>query len=73
LPRICGSFRTPLAVSSRTLQNAGLPRDRAEQAELQSLEQRFVGLEQLVLLIAQQVGLAPDAITRLLPPAAPPT
>jgi hypothetical protein len=30
-------------------------------------------LEQLVLLIAQQVGVAPEAIERLLPPAAPPT
>ena len=40
-------------------------------AELQALEQRLVRLEQLVLLIAQQVGVAPDAITRLLPPAVP--
>ncbi len=40
-------------------------------AELQALEQRLVRLEQLVLLIAQQVGVAPDAIARLLPPAAP--
>jgi hypothetical protein len=30
-------------------------------------------LEQLVLLIAQQVGVAPETIARLLPPAAPPT
>jgi hypothetical protein len=30
-------------------------------------------LEQLVLLIAQQVGVAQDAIARLLPPAALPT
>ncbi len=42
-------------------------------AELQALEQRFVRLEQLVLLIAQQVGVPQDAIARLLPPAAPPT
>jgi len=42
-------------------------------AELQALEQRLVRLEQLVLLIAQQVGVPPDAIARLLPPAAPPT
>ena len=42
-------------------------------AELQALEQRLVRLEQLVLLIAQQVGVPPAAIERLLPPAAPPT
>jgi hypothetical protein len=42
-------------------------------AELQALEQRLVRLEQLVLLIAQQVGVPQDAIERLLPPAAPPT
>ena len=42
-------------------------------AELQALEQRLVRLEQLVLLIAQQVGVPQDAIKRLLPPAAPPS
>jgi hypothetical protein len=46
---------------------------KAGTAELQALEQRLVRLEQLVLLIAQQVGVPQDAITRLLPPAAPPT
>ena len=46
---------------------------KAGTAELQALEQRLVRLEQLVLLIAQQVGVAPEAIARLLPPAAPPT
>jgi hypothetical protein len=46
---------------------------KAGPAELQALEQRLVRLEQLVLLIAQQVGVPQDAITRLLPPAAPPT
>jgi hypothetical protein len=39
--------------------------------ELQALEQRLDRLEQLVLLIAQQVGVPPAAIERLLPPAAP--
>ena len=42
-------------------------------AEFQAFEQRLVRLEQLVLLIAQQVGVPTEAITRLLPPAAPPT
>ena len=46
---------------------------KAGATELQAMEQRLVRLEQLVLLIAQQVGVPPDAITRLLPPAAPPT
>ena len=46
---------------------------KAGATELQALEQRLVRLEQLVLLIAQQVGVPPEAITRLLPPAAPPT
>jgi hypothetical protein len=46
---------------------------KAGTAELQALEQRLVRLEQLVLLIAQRVGVAPEAIARLLPPAGPPT
>ena len=46
---------------------------KAGTAELQALEQRLVRLEQLVLLIAQQVGVAPEPIARLLPPDAPPT
>ena len=46
---------------------------KAGTAELQALEQRLVRLEQLVLLIAQQVGVPPEAIERWLPPAAPPT
>ena len=46
---------------------------KAGPTELQALEQRLDRMEQLVLLIAQQVGVPPEAITRLLPPAAPPT
>ncbi|MFN9684068.1 MAG: hypothetical protein ACK583_02235, partial [Cyanobacteriota bacterium] len=46
---------------------------KAGTAELQALEQHLVRLEQLVLLIAQRVGVAPEAIARLLPPAGPPT
>jgi hypothetical protein len=43
-------------------------------AELQALEQRFDRLEQLVLLIAQQVGVPPAAIARSARPASlPPT
>ncbi len=44
---------------------------KAGGAELQALEQRLDRLEQLVLLIAQQVGVPPAAVERLLPPDAP--
>ena len=44
---------------------------KAGGAELQALEQRLDRLEQLVLLIAQQVGVPHEAVERLLPPAAP--
>jgi hypothetical protein len=44
---------------------------KARPAEFQALEQRLDRLEQLVLLIAQQVGVPPASIERLLPPAAP--
>jgi hypothetical protein len=52
----------------------GATGDKAGTAELQALEHRLVRLEQLVLLIAQQVGVSPEAITQLAaPPALPPT
>ncbi|MCP9928851.1 hypothetical protein [Cyanobium sp. CH-040] len=48
---------------------------KAGAAELQALEQRLDRLEQLVLLIAQQVGVPPEAIAQLAsaPSALPPT
>jgi hypothetical protein len=52
---------------------SGATGGKAGTAELQALEQRLVRLEQLVLLIAQQVGVPQDAIERLQPPAAPPS
>lgn len=46
----------------------------AAAAELQALEQRLDRLERLVVLIAQQVGVPPAAITQLaIPTALPPT
>ena len=52
----------------------GATGDKAGTAELQALEHRLVRLEQLVLLIAQQVGVSPETITQLAaPPALPPT
>jgi hypothetical protein len=44
---------------------------KASGAALAQVEQRLDRLEQLVLLIAQQVGVPHEAIERLLPPAAP--
>jgi hypothetical protein len=52
---------------------SGKSAPKAGTAELHSLEQRLDRLEQLVLLIAHQVGVPPEAIGRLLPPAAPET
>jgi hypothetical protein len=52
------------AISSKTTAKAGA-------AEVQVLEQRLDRLEQLVLLIAQQVGVSPEAIERLLPAPSP--
>ncbi len=47
---------------------------KAGTAELQAMEQRLIRLEKLVLLIAQQVGVPPEAIAQLVAPAAlPPT
>jgi hypothetical protein len=47
---------------------------KAGGAELQALEQRLDRLEQLVLLIAQQVGVPPAVIAQLATPARfPPT
>jgi hypothetical protein len=47
---------------------------KAGTAELHSLEQRLDRLEQLVLFIAHQVGVPPEAIAQLTTPAAlPPT
>jgi hypothetical protein len=46
---------------------------KAGTAELQAMEQRLARLEQLVLLIAQQVGVPPEAIERWLPAPLPPT
>jgi hypothetical protein len=53
---------------------AGKSASEAGTAELQVLEQRLARMEQLVLLIAQQVGVPPEAIGQLVAPAAlPPT
>ena len=60
----------PKTKASSDRKGTGATGGKAGTAELQALEQRLVRLEHLVLLIAQQVGMAPDAIERLQPPAA---
>ena len=51
---------------------AGKAMAKAGAAELQALEQRLERLEQLVLLIAQQVGVPPAALAQLATPASLP-
>ena len=63
----------PKTKASSGGKGTGATGGKAGTAELQAMEQRLDRLEQLVLLIAQQVGVPPDAITHLLPPAAPRT
>ena len=47
---------------------------KAGASEPQALEQRLDRLERLALLIAEQMGVSPGAITQLaVPPALPPT
>ncbi len=59
---------------SKSPAGAGKTASKAGTAELQALEQRLVRLEQLVLLIAQQVGVPSEAIAQLVAPALlPPT
>lgn len=50
---------------------SGKAATKANTSDLQALEQRLDRLEQLVLLIAHQVGVSPEALERLLPPALP--
>ena len=56
-----------------TTKATGQTRARPGADDLQAMAQRLDRLEQLVLLIAQQVGVPPEAIAQLLVPAAPPT
>ena len=72
-PPLSSALPSKATKGSKSPAGAGKTAPKTGTAELQALEQRLDRLEQLVLLIAQQVGVAPEAITRLLPPAAPPT
>ena len=72
-PPLRSALPSKATKGSKSPAGAGKTAPKTGTAELQALEQRLDRLEQLVLLIAQQVGVPPEAITRLLPPAAPPT
>ena len=66
----------PIKTTKGSKSGAGArkPGTKAAAAELQALEQRLDRLERLVVLIAQQVGVPPEAIAQLLTtPALPPT
>ena len=72
-PPLRSALPSKATKGSKSPAGAGKTAPKTGTAELQALEQRLDRLEQLVLLIAQQVSVAPEAITRLLPPAASPT
>jgi hypothetical protein len=61
----------PLKGTKGTKSTSGSGKTKVIAPDPQALEQRLDRLEQLVLLIAQQVGVSPQAIERLLPPASP--
>ncbi len=66
----------PVKATKGTKNTAGSGKaaTQANTSDLQALERRLDRLEQLVLLIAQQVGVSQAAITQLAaPPAPPPT
>ncbi|QPN58930.1 hypothetical protein H8F24_12455 [Synechococcus sp. CBW1002] len=69
-PPLRSALPVKAAKGSKSGAGAGKPGTKAASAELQVFEQRLDRLEQLVVLIAQQVGVPPEAIERLLPPAA---
>ena len=70
-PPLRSALPSKAAKGSKSAAGAGKTAFKAGTAELQALEQRLDRLEQLVLLIAQQVGVPPAAIEGLLPAATP--
>jgi hypothetical protein len=56
---------------TKTAAVGGKASTKAAPAELQTLAQRLDRLERLMLLIARQVGVPPEAIEQGLPPASP--
>jgi len=72
-PPLRSALPSKATKGSKSTAGSGKTAPKAGTAELHFLEQRLDRLEQLVLLIAQQVGVPAVAIERLLPPAAPET
>ena len=70
-PPLRSALPVKASKGSKAAATGGRATAKAGAAEQQALAQRLNRLEQLVLLIAQQVGVPPAAIERLLPPAAP--
>ena len=64
-------LRSALPMKAAKGSKGGATGGKAAANDVQALEQRLDRLEQLVLLIAQQVGVPPAAIERLLPPTSP--
>ena len=66
-------LHSDLPLKAASPRKGGTTAGKPAAAELQHLEQRLDRLEQLVVLIARQVGVPPQAITQLPgPPALPP-
>ena len=73
-PPLRNALPSKATKGSKSTAGSGKTAPKAGTAELHSLEQRLDRLEQLVLLIANQVGVPPEAIAKLTTPAAlPPT
>ena len=70
-PPLRSALPVKASKGSKAAATGGRATAKTGAAEQQALAQRLVRLEQLVLLIAQQVGVPHEAIERLLPPAAP--
>jgi hypothetical protein len=71
-PPLRSALPSKATKGSKSTACAGKTAPKAGAIEIQAMEQRLVRLEQLVLLIAPQVGMPAAALERLLP-ATPPT
>ena len=54
---------------AKSAASGGMAAPKASAPDLQALEQRLDRLDHLMLLIAQRVGVSPEALERLRPPA----
>ncbi|MFN9624170.1 MAG: hypothetical protein ACK587_15275 [Cyanobacteriota bacterium] len=73
-PPLRSSLPVKATKGTKNTAGSGKAMTKANTSDRQALERRLDRLEQLVLLIAHQVGVSPEAITQLAaPPAPPPT